>query len=215
MRSLRIKPHYRGPSSKFGGFCPKNALIHGIGRIGYLRDMGKRTFKKYVSGIPRKELEQQLLNMYEKFPSVKRYYDFIFNPKEEVMVGEAKARIRNEYFPQRRKRPRARRSVAQKFIAHFRRLEMDPMWVAELMVFNLETAQAFEELKKVPATFYKSMLNSFEETLQYVLLNYLLPEFKERILKIYQKVHERNWLHAESFARAMDVAGLGSNLNQR
>jgi Zn-dependent M32 family carboxypeptidase len=167
--------------------------------------MSKRAFKKYISSLPREELEGQLLNLYDKFPGVKKYYDFIFNPREEDMVGEAKAKIRNEYFPHRRKRPRARRSVAQKYIKQFRKLEMDAIWVAELMLFNLETAQAFEEGKRVPDTFYKSMLNSFEELVQFVSLNRILPEYRPRIIEIYRKVQERDWLHAESFSKSLQV----------
>jgi Zn-dependent M32 family carboxypeptidase len=83
---------------------------------------------------------------------------------------------------------------------------MDAMWVAEVMLFNLETAQAFEEHRRVPDTFYKSMLNSFEELVQYVVLNRLLPQFIHRIREIYRKVRERNWPHAESFARVMELA---------
>lgn len=167
--------------------------------------MGKRAFKKYITELPRKELQGQMLEMYEKFPQVKKYYDFIFNPREEVMVGEAKAKISNEYFPLRRKRPRARRSVAQKYIRQFCKLEMDATWVADVMLFNIETAQAFEEQRRVPDSFYKSMLNSFDEMVLFVTLNRLLPEFKPRILEIYRKVQERDWPFAESFSKTLEL----------
>lgn len=167
--------------------------------------MSKRALKKYVSEIPKKELAQQVLDLYERFPAVKKYYDFVFNPKEEGLVQEAKAKIRNEYFPIRRKKPRARRSVAQRYLKQFRTLEMDPSWVAELMVFNLETAQAYEEGRRLPDSFYKSMLNSFSEMVNYVSVNRLLPEFKERIVSIYQTVQQRGWSNAGLFSNDLDI----------
>ncbi len=167
--------------------------------------MSKRALKKYVSEVPKKELAQQVLDLYDRFPAVKKYYDFVFNPKEEVLVQEAKAKIRNEYFPVRRKKPRARRSVAQRYLKQFRTLEMEPSWVAELMVYNLETAQAFEEGRRVPDSFYTSMLNSFSELVNYVSINRLFPEFRDRINSIYQTVQQREWMNAGLFSNALDV----------
>ena len=83
--------------------------------------MSKRALIKYLSDLNKAELEEQLLDLYNRFPQVKKYYDFAFNPKEDKMMQEAQAKISNEYFPLKRKRPRARRSVAQKFIRQFNR----------------------------------------------------------------------------------------------
>ena len=183
-------------------FCPGFNLSQGYR---YLRGMSKRALKKYVSEVPKKELQKQVLDLYERFPVVKKYYDFVFNPKEEAMIREAKSRIGNEYFPLRRNKPRARRSVAQRYIKQFRKLEMDPAWIAELMVFNLETALAYEEGHRASEAFYRSMLNSFTEVLHYVTLNRLMPDFRDRIKSIYQKVQQRNWLNAESFSSALEA----------
>ena len=61
--------------------------------------MSKRDLKKYLRELPRPALEEQLLDLYVRFPEVKTYYDFIFNPKEDKLVQEAKTKIGNEYFP--------------------------------------------------------------------------------------------------------------------
>lgn len=166
--------------------------------------MSKRALKAYVGSVPKKELEKQLMDLYQRFPSVKKYYDFVFNPKEEQLILEAKAKIRNEYFPVKRKRPRARRSVAQRYLREFRRLEMDPNWVLDLMLFNLETAQAFSADHKVQEAFYRSMLNSFTEMTHYASLHRLVPEFQPRILRVYRSVQEQQWSFQPDFARALE-----------
>ncbi len=167
--------------------------------------MSKRALKKYLAELQKEDLEEQILDLYERFPSVKKYYDFVFNPKEDKMIQEAKLKISNEYFPVRRKRPRARRSTAQKFIKNFILLGMDPFKIADLMLYNLEIAATFEENKKVPETFYKSMLNSFTELLQFVSYHGILDEFKSRVLSIYEITQNRDWPFGEGFARALDI----------
>ena len=166
--------------------------------------MSKRALKKYLSELKKRQLEEQLLDLYDRFPSVKTYYDFVFNPKEDKLIDEAKARISNEYFPLKRKRPRARRSVAQKHIKQFLKLGMDPSLVADIMLYNLEMAQLFSEDRNVPEAFYKSMLNSFEEGVQHIATNSLLPQFKLRIVAIYEFTQNKNWLFKEGFSRALD-----------
>lgn len=167
--------------------------------------MSKRALKKYLTELKKKELEEQLMDLYTRFPVVKEYYDFIFNPKEDKMVQEAKARISNEYFPLKRRRPKARRSVAQKYIKHFIKLGVEPHLIADVMLYNLEIAQTFSQNKNVPDAFYKSMLNSFNEMVQFVSLNELLPNFKDRLIKVYEKTQEQDWGFSEGFSRALDI----------
>jgi len=167
--------------------------------------MSKRALKKYLMELKKKELEAQLMDLYHRFPVVKEYYDFIFNPKEDKMVQEAKSRISNEYFPLKRKRPKARRSVAQKYIKHFIKLGVEPHLIADLMLYNLEVAQAFSMDRNVPDAFCKSMLNSFNEMVQFVSLNALLPNFKDRIVTAYEITQNRDWIYAEGFSRALDI----------
>lgn len=167
--------------------------------------MSKRALKTYLSKLPKKALEDQILELYEKFPTVKTFYDFAFNPKEEKLVQEAKAKISNEYFPLKRRRPKARRSVAQKYVKHFIKLGVDPHLIADVMCFNLEVAQSFSMEKNVPDAFYKSMLNSFNEVLQFVSVQGILPEFKERIVKIYTETQTQNWLFEDDFSKALDI----------
>ncbi|NNE77960.1 MAG: hypothetical protein HKN31_12915 [Pricia sp.] len=166
--------------------------------------MSKRQLKKYLSELKKDALEEQILDLYGRFPLVKEYYDFIFNPKEDKMVQEAKTKVSNEYFPVKRKRPKARRSVAQKFIKHFRKLGVEPHLIADVMLYNLEVAQLFSKERNVPESFYKSMLNSFNEAVQFISLNGLLFEYKERIVTIYTETQKQNWPLQEAFSRALD-----------
>lgn len=167
--------------------------------------MSKRALKKYLAALPKEELEVQLMDLYQRFPDVKTYYDFVFNPKEAKLVQEAKTKISNEYFPLKRKRPKARRSVAQKFIKHFIKLGMEPTLIADIMCFNLEIGQTFSMDRNVPDSFYKSMSNSFTEMTRFVSQNALLVPFKSRIVKLYEHTQNENWPFGEDFSKALDI----------
>jgi hypothetical protein len=167
--------------------------------------MSKRALKHYLGELAKEDLEEQLVDLYERFPAVKTYYDFVFNPKEDKMVQEAKAKISSEYFPLKRKRPKARRSVAQKYVKHFKTLGMDPVLLADVMCYNLEVAQSFATDRNLPDAFYKSMRNSFEELLQHISWHGLLPDFKQRILGIYEQTQKQRWPLEDEFQKALDI----------
>ncbi|MDX1326310.1 MAG: DUF6155 family protein [Arenibacter sp.] len=167
--------------------------------------MSKRALTKYLSELSKEELELQVMDLYTRFPIVKEYYNFVFNPREDKLLQDAKIKISNEYFPQKRRRAKARRSVAHKFIKHFITLGVDPPITADLMLYNLEIAQTFSMQNNLPLAFYKSMEKSFNELVQYISINGLLPEFKERIVGCYRFVEENEWPLLEDFSKSLDI----------
>ena len=147
--------------------------------------MSKRDLKKYLASLPKEELEEQLMSLYEKFADVKAYYNFVFNPKEDKLEQEAKVKISNEYFPIKGKRPKLRRSTAQKYIKQFLTLGVDPFVVADVMLFNIETAQKYSAKRELKyASFYKSMLNSYKQAVDFVVANGMNDNFTESIATI-------------------------------
>lgn len=167
--------------------------------------MSKRELKKYLASLPKAELEEQLLALYEKFAEVKQYYDFVFNPKEDKLEQEAKLKIANEYFPLKGKRPKLRRSTAQKYIKHFLTLGVDPYVVADVMLYNIETAQKYSARRQVKyESFYKSMLNSYKQVVDYVASNGMAPNFTERIVGIKNETFSQHWENRNEFERIWD-----------
>lgn len=168
--------------------------------------MSKRDLKKYLSELNKEQLEEQIISLYEKFVSVKTYYDFVFNPKEDAILKEAKLKISHEYFPikktGRRSRPKMRRSVAQKIIKHFIVLGVDPFVIADVMLYNIEIAQTYSSENLIKQElFYKSMFNSFEQVIHFLLSNGIYGEFKSRILNILEETSLQKWENAPEFER--------------
>jgi hypothetical protein len=166
--------------------------------------MSKRDLKKYLNQLNKEQLEEQILELYEKFSPVKVYYNFVFNPKEETLLQECKLKISHEYFPLqtrgKRKKPKMRRSVAQKYIKHFITLGVDPFVIADVMLYNIEIAQTFASENIIKQElFYKSMFNSFEQALNFIISNGILTEFKTRLISIHDEVLQQKWHNLSDF----------------
>jgi len=179
-------------------FCNQKTLI-----------MSKRDLKKYLNDLNKKQLEAQIIELYEKFSAIKTYYDFVFNPKEEKLLQECKLKISNEYFPiktsGRPKKPKMRRSVAQKYIKHFILLGVDPFVIADVMLYNIEIALAFSAERLVTQElFYKSMFNSFEQAVRFMIAHGILNEFKPRITAILNKTIQQKWYNKQDFAAIIE-----------
>ena len=160
--------------------------------------MSKRDLKKYLSELNKEQLEEQIIELYEKFSPVKVYYNFVFNPKEESLLQECKLKISNEYYPLkklgRRSKPKMRRSVAQKYIKHFTLLGVDPFVIADVMLYNIEIAQTFSSEHVIKQDlFFKSMFNSFEQAVTFLIANGILNDFKPRIISIHKETMEQKW----------------------
>ncbi|SHM71524.1 DUF6155 family protein [Flavobacterium xinjiangense] len=166
--------------------------------------MSKRDLKKYLAELNKEQLEEQIIELYEKFSAVKVYYNFVFNPKEETLLQECKRKISHEYYPVkkpgRRSKPKMRRSVAQKYIKHFIVLGVDPFIIADVMLYNIEIAQTFssEHLVK-PELFFKSMFNSYEQAVVFLIANGIINDFKSRLLAIHNQTVKQKWYNETEF----------------
>lgn len=162
--------------------------------------MSKRDLKKYLKELSKEDLEDQILELYNTFKEVKTYYNFIFNPKEEKLLDDALFKIRKEYFPVSSRKPKMRRSIAQKIIKHYIQLGVDINIIAEIMVFNIEIAQKYRGQKYISAeSFYKSMLKSYQEAIVFIYRNGLESTFNERLDRIKQVAIEQDWINKWDF----------------
>lgn len=162
--------------------------------------MSKRDLKKYLNELNKEQLEEQIIELYNKFSDVKVYYDFVFNPNEDKLVREAKFKISNEYFPVKGKKSKMRRSVAQKIIKHFITLGVDVFIIADIMLYNIEIAQTFSAEKVVKQElFFKSMLTSFQQTISFLMEHGILSEFQSRVVAIKDETIQQNWVNQYEF----------------
>jgi hypothetical protein len=171
--------------------------------------MSKRDLKKYLAELNKEQLEAQIIELYDKFSPVKVYYNFVFNPKEETLLQECKLKISNEYYPikksGRRSKPKMRRSVAQKYIKHFTLLGVDSFIIADVMLYNIEIAQTYSSENGIKHDlFFKSMFNSFEQAVIFLIANGILQNFKTRIIGIHDETITQKWYNEPEFSAIIE-----------
>lgn len=167
--------------------------------------MSKRELKKYISTLKKRQLEEQIIDLYERFKEVKQFYDFAFNPKETKLLEESKFKIGKEYFPVNGRKPKARRSVAQKIIKNFKTLGVDSNIIADVMLYNVEIAISFSDTKFIRQdSFFTSILKSFQEAVTYMYDNGILKPMQLRVDKIIDDTIEQNWFNHKGFEAVMD-----------
>lgn len=159
-----------------------------------------------MNELDKEELIEQVVDLYTRFKNVKEFYDFSFNPNENKRVNDAKVRIAKEYFPDNGRRAKKRRSVAQKLITHLQKLEVEPVQIIDLMLYNLEIAQSYTAENYIKQeSFYKSMLSSFRNAIVFIDRHGLQAEFTTRVEAILKTAEEQKWLNAEGFSLALNL----------
>ena len=90
--------------------------------------------------------------------------------------------------------------TAQKFIKHFISLGVDAFIIADIMLYNLEIAQALSAEKQINnIAFYKSMLISFEQAISFMIDKGILEDFKNRVVLIKENAKHQNWSNGYEF----------------
>ncbi len=162
--------------------------------------MSKRELKKYLSSLDKSHLEEQITDLYTRFKDVKEFYDFAFNPRESKLMEQNKFLISKEYFPVNTRKPKLRRSVAQRCIRHFKKLGVENTLIADLMLYNIEIAQTYSSTRPIKNdSFYSSMFKSFDEAVTFISDNGLYLNFEGRIKKIADETHQQNWYNQHLF----------------
>jgi len=168
--------------------------------------MSKRELRKYLKELTKEQLEDQIIDLYERFKPVKEYYDFAFNPKENELIEQCRFQISKEYYPVGSRKAKMRRSVAQKWIKKLMLLDADASLLADVMFFNIEIALTFSGEHIIrQESFFTSMYKSFDETLRFVSEKGILAEFKGRIEKIAGDTWDQKWPNRNTFEDLADM----------
>lgn len=162
--------------------------------------MSKKDLKKYLGDLNKSQLEEQIMELYDKFKEVKVFYDFAFNPNEKALIKDAKIKISNEYFPVNSRRAKLRRSTAQKFIKHYITLGVDVFIIADIMLYSIEIAQIYTNGKVAKSeAFYKSLRVAFEQAVSFLIANAILSDFEDRVVAIKNETLTQRWINHSDF----------------
>jgi hypothetical protein len=168
--------------------------------------MSKRELRKYLKELTKDQLEDQIVDLYERFKPVKEYYDFAFNPNENELIEQCRFQISKEYYPVGSRKAKMRRSVAQKWIKKLILLDAEATLLADVMFFNIEIALTFSGEHIIrQESFFTSMYKSFDEALRFASEKGILTEFRGRIEKIANDTWDQQWPNRNAFEDISDM----------
>lgn len=161
--------------------------------------MSKLKLKKHIKTLSKKQLEEQIIELYDKFKPVKIYFNFAFNPKEDKFLEDAKIKVFKEYFPRTKRRAKLRRSTATKLIKHFQDLEMSPDVIAELMCYAIEIVLIYTERRTIKNdSFFVGIFRQYQDAVSFIVRNNL-KRFEPRLIEIAEQTWQQDWFNKSSF----------------
>jgi len=143
------------------------------------------TLKKSLEKKTKKELIQEISELYKNFPAVKDYYQFQAGDTK-VILEKYKDIIKKEFVDgYARGLPKVRFNVAKKAVQDFKRFTQDPELLADIMFTYVEAISDFnKQYGPDSETFYTSPENMFEKVLILLKKNKLLSVFQRRVYRI-------------------------------
>lgn len=144
--------------------------------------MSKVQLKKELQKLTKEQLVEQILDLYDKNKSIKEFYDFYLNPKnEKELVKKYKKIIRKEFNVEHPERGAEKFSVAKRAISDFRSLQPSPEALADVMLYLPESACELTYCYgDYSEQFYDSTCNNYKAALMFMKKHDLLDKFKLR-----------------------------------
>ena len=156
--------------------------------------LNKTELRKQLEQRSKKQLIDDIAELFGKFDVVQDYYEAKFNPIETAqLVEKYKIVIRKEFFPERGF-GKARRSVARKAINDYKKVSRDPFGVAELMLYFVEMGVRFtNEYGDIDEPFYNSMESMYHKAIQHIFKHELQHHFDDRCREIMHSTGGIGW----------------------
>lgn len=144
--------------------------------------MSKAILKKELQKLTKEQLVEQILDLYSKNKTVKTFYNFYLNPKDEKgLLEKCKKEIRKEFNVESPMRAGLKFSVAKRAISELKSLQALPEIIAYAMLYLAECACEFTaKWGDMDEPFYNATYNNFRASLEFMSKHNLLDNFKLR-----------------------------------
>lgn len=153
--------------------------------------MSKTTLKKYIATLEADQLREFILDFYSARREIKEYIDFYLEPDSRAKAEKFRQKIGREFitrFGTKKRRPR--RSVCKKAITEFRRFSPDPLVLADLMLYYVESAENWRTSRpRYPMNdhFLESLTATLGEAIDLVSAEGAMPQFRDRLEALVDK----------------------------
>jgi hypothetical protein len=118
--------------------------------------------KRYLSGLTKEQLIEQIIELNKKYKDVKTYYEFFLNPDSSKKSEKVKTVILHCFFPTRSYKLRLK--DARKAVNDFKKLSPNEASLLDVMLYYVECGVRFtNDFGDIDEPFYNSVASMFRQ----------------------------------------------------
>jgi hypothetical protein len=154
--------------------------------------MGLADIKKELKKLDKDKLIYLIADLYKKNETVREFFDFYVNPNEKELFTKYRNKVKEAFYPKRGFNYSLK--DGKKAISEFKKLEPSNDWLADLMLFYVETGVQFtNDYGDINEAFYTSLENTYEAALELMHKEGLLEKFADRAAKVVKDTENIGW----------------------
>ena len=154
--------------------------------------MGLTEIKKELKKLDKDKLIELLTDFYKKNKSVKEALDFYVNPNEKELFEKYRNIVFKAFYPSRGYNLKLK--DAKQAIADFKKLEPTAVFLADLMLFYVETGVKFtNDYGDIDEGFFASIGTTYFAALTLMSKENLLDKFADRAGKVVSDTSNIGW----------------------
>lgn len=151
--------------------------------------MSKLKLKKYLVSLPKEEIVDIMLQLYDSSKEASVWLDFYLEPNSQAELEKYKKAIRSQFYGRNDypKDPSFRE--CNKLITAFKKLIPDSKAIADLMLFYVEQGCSLTaQFGDFDEPFYTALENNFNKAAKFIAENGLISEFEPRMKEMIESV---------------------------
>lgn len=153
--------------------------------------MGLAETKKELTKLTKGELIELISELYKKEKTAKEFFDFSVDPNEKALFEKYREKMYAAFNP---KKGRHSLMAAKQVINDFKKLKPSKEYLADLMLFYVETGIALaNELDDLNESFYLSIEKAYVAALTFMQNANILREFETRAKQLIADSEEIYW----------------------
>lgn len=154
--------------------------------------MGLSDIKKELNKLDKDKLIYLIADLYKKNKTVKEFFDFYVNPNEEALFTKYRNKVKEAFYPKHGFDYSLK--DGKKAISEFKKLEPSNEWLADLMLFYVETGVQFtNDYGDINEAFYASLESTYLATLKLMQKEGLMEKFADRIAQVVKDTENIGW----------------------
>ena len=156
--------------------------------------MSKLQLKHHLQSLTQKQVIDLVMQFYDAKKEAQEWLDYYLQPDELAKLEHYKKIIYEEFYPSGRKMPQTRFSVCRKAISDYKKLYPRDEYLAELMVFYVETGcRLTYDYGDMWEQYYDCMTRNFTATMKFLQQHNLIERFQPNLNNILKYTKDCGW----------------------